>query len=152
MKTLNFSIIIETPRAVVWETMLSPETYKVWTEAFAEGSYYEGMWEKGARIRFLIPDGSGMIAEIAELRLHEYVSIRHLGWIENGIEDTESEEVRHWAPAYENYTFKDAGTSTELSIAVDILPEFEDYMNASWPRALASLKALCEEENEPKQH
>ncbi|MFZ1730871.1 MAG: SRPBCC domain-containing protein [Bacteroidota bacterium] len=145
MKTLNFSISIDAPRAAVWEAMLSPETYKIWAEYFAKGSYYEGSWEKGARIRFLIPDGSGMIAEIAECLPHSYTSIKHLGWISNGVEDTESEEVRFWAPAYENYTLSEAGTSTELSIAVDILPEFEEYMIASWPRALARLKSLCEE-------
>jgi hypothetical protein len=29
--------------------MLEPDTYRKWTEAFTEGSYYEGSWDKGAK-------------------------------------------------------------------------------------------------------
>lgn len=42
MKTLNFSIRIRAPRAAVWQTTFAHETYKAWTAAFCEGSYYEG--------------------------------------------------------------------------------------------------------------
>ena len=46
-----------------------------------------------------------MVSEIAENKPNEFISIRHLGYIANGIEDTQSEAIRAWAPAYENYTF-----------------------------------------------
>jgi hypothetical protein len=44
----------------------------------------------------------GIISEIAESRKNSFISIRHLGNILNGKEDPTSEEVRKWAPAYEN--------------------------------------------------
>jgi len=58
----------------------------------------------GERIQFLSPSGDGMVAEIAENRTNEFISIRQLGLIKKGVEDTESEAVRAWAPVYENYT------------------------------------------------
>jgi uncharacterized protein YndB with AHSA1/START domain len=144
MKQLHFSISISAPRENVWNTMLSSETYKVWTEPFCEGSYFQGSWEKGERIRFLAPNGSGMTSEVAESRPYEYISIRHLGYINDGVEDTESQQVRSWAPAYENYTFLANGNVTDVQVDLDITPEFEKYMLETWPKALSKLKALCE--------
>jgi hypothetical protein len=37
-----------------------------------------------------------MVAEIAENRRNEFISIRHLGFIANGIVDTTSEVVKAW--------------------------------------------------------
>ncbi|HET7793041.1 MAG TPA: SRPBCC domain-containing protein [Rhizobacter sp.] len=144
MKTLKFEIAIKAPRPRVWTTMLAPDTYKAWTAAFCEGSYYEGSWDKGAKIRFLAPSGDGMTAEIAENIPNEYVSIRHLGMFEKGVEDTTSEKVRAWAPAYENYRFADIPGGCQLSVALDTAPEWEQYMQETWPKALAVLKGLCE--------
>ena len=144
MKTLHFATVIRASRETVWDVMLAPDTFRLWTAEFVEGSYYEGSWEQGARIRFLAPDGNGMVSVIAESRPHEFLSIRHIGYVKDGVEDTESEMVRSWAPAYENYTLSDAGTSTELAVDNDVTPEFEEYMTKVWPLALARLKRLCE--------
>lgn len=146
MKTLHFEITLAAPRQRVWEHLLQPAGYEAWTAAFSEGSHYEGSWDAGARIRFLGPGGQdGMVAEIAEHRPAEFVSIRHLGFIQAGKEDTTSEAVRAWAPCYENYHAQDTPEGhTLLRVAMDCLPDFEDYMNERWPLALARLKALCE--------
>jgi hypothetical protein len=144
MKTLHFAIAIHAPREIVWDTMLAPETYRRWTAEFTEGSYYEGAFAEGARIRFLAPDGNGITSVVAEWRPHEFLSLKHLGYVKDGIEDTDSEAVRSWAPSFENYTFAEAGSSTELSVDLDVEPAFEEYMMKVWPKALASLKALCE--------
>jgi uncharacterized protein YndB with AHSA1/START domain len=143
-KRMHFAIRIDAPRTRVWDVMLAPETYKRWTAEFTPGSYYEGSWQAGERIRFLSPDGSGMLAEIAENRPHEYVSIRHIGEIRNGVEDTTSESVRKWAPAFENYTLSDAGSSTDVRVDMNVTPEYEEYMGRTWPAALNRLKELCE--------
>src|SRR5262245_38597047 len=93
MTTLQFSILIQAPRDVVWRTMFTDATYRPWTSAFGEGSYFEGDWNTGDRIRFLAPGGSGMSSVIAESRPHEFLSIKHLGMIVNGVDDTSSEQV-----------------------------------------------------------
>jgi hypothetical protein len=143
-KTLTFEIAIRAPRARVWDIMLDPETYKAWTSAFCEGSYFVGSWDEGAKIQFLSPSGDGMTAVIAENRPHEFVSIRHLGVIEKGVEDTSSAKVRAWAPAYENYRFSDLPDGCRLTVAVDTVAEYEQYMRDTFPKALALLKDLAE--------
>ena len=145
MKTLHFSTDIRANRQTVWDTMLAPDTYRLWTAEFAEGSYYEGAWEQGARVRFLGPSDDGMVAEVAACRPPEFLSLKHLGFVKDGVEDTESEMVRSWAPAFENYTLLDAGLSTHLQIDIDITPEWEEDMTTAWPKALTRLKRLCED-------
>ena len=141
----HHSIVIAAPAEQVYTTMIDPEAYKRWTAAFAEGSYFQGSWEKGARILFLSPTGCGMLATIAENRPFEYISIRHLGEIDaNGVEDTESEKVRAWAPAHENYTFTEVDGGTEVAVEMDVVADWEEYMKETWPKALVLLKDLCE--------
>ena len=142
---LHYSIEIEAPREKVWHTMLDSETYKQWTSAFGEGNYYEGSWDEGAEIKFLMADEQGgMIAEIAENRPHEFVSIRQLGMIGERSEGGAEPEIVRFDPFYENYTFADSPGGTELQIDMDIEPEFAGDMDDAWPRALAALKRLCE--------
>ena len=144
VKRIQFSVTIEAPVEEVWEVMFSAETYTQWTEAFAEGSYFEGSWSEGSRIRFLVPPGDGMVAEIAENRPHELMSIRHLGIVTKGVEDTESEAVRDWAPAYENYTFTSVPGGTKVTVDQDVTEDFEQSMRETWSKAFERLKVLCE--------
>ena len=37
MKTLHFNVIVQASRKAVWDAMLAPETYKIWTSEFMEG-------------------------------------------------------------------------------------------------------------------
>lgn len=144
MQKLHFSTTIAAAPNVVWDTMLAPDTYSDWTSAFMAGSHYEGSWEKGAKIRFLAPDGSGMVAEIAENRRNEYMSIRHLGVVNNGVEDLASDAVKSWAPAYENYRLSVVDGGTSLEVDMEVLPDHVAMMSEIWPKALARLKDLCE--------
>lgn len=144
VKRIQFSIDISAPVQRVFSVLTDPLGYRQWTSAFAEGSYFEGSWQQGGKIRFLSPSGDGMVAQIAENRPDEFISIRHLGTISNGIEDTSSEAVRAWAPAYENYTFIATPTGARLVVDQDVTEDFEAYLAAAWPRALELLKALCE--------
>ena len=147
VKRIQFSATINAPVPTVWRLMISPESYKRWASAFAEGSCFEGSWEQGAKVKFLASSGDGMAAEIAQNRKNEFISIRHLGFISNGVEDTTSESVRAWAPAYENYTFISVPEGTKLLVELDVYSEWEQYMNEAWPKALALLKQLSEAES-----
>jgi uncharacterized protein YndB with AHSA1/START domain len=142
--TLHYEIRIAAPRERVWKTMLEHGTYETWTSAFTEGSTYEGEFVQGGRLRFLSPDGSGIVSKVAELRAPAYLSIRHLGMIHNGVEDLESEEVKSWGEAYERYTLDATADGTHLRVALDTTPQSAEMMNASWAQGLAALKALCE--------
>jgi len=138
MKKLHFSIRIDAPRQLVWDTMLQPETYSQWTAAFCEGSYYKGSWETGSDIVFLSPSGEGMKAVIAENRPGEFLSIRHFGCVSNEKVEPITE------PAFENYAFRDVEGGTELGVEMDSPDQYEVLFQDMWPRALQLLKALCE--------
>jgi uncharacterized protein YndB with AHSA1/START domain len=144
LKRLQWSIDIAAPAAKVYQMLVGPESYKEWASAFAGGLYFEGSWQKGERIRFLTPDGHGVISEITENRSNEFISVRHLGHIDDDdVEDTSSEAIRSWAPAYENYTITAIPQGTKLTVDQDMTEDFES-MPEAWPKALWKLKALCE--------
>lgn len=148
MEIIKFSIIIDASREKVWNTMLQDETYRIWASEFAEGSCYVGSWEKGSEIHFLGPDEEGnmggMYSSIKENVEHEFISIEHLGMISNGIIDTTSDEVKKWTPSFENYILLPKENQTELLIEMQALPEYAPMFEEMWPRALATLKNLCE--------
>ncbi len=144
MEKIHFETIINAPVEKVWDTMLEDETYRQWTRAFTKGSHFEGSWKEGEKILFLDPEGDGMVSIIAENRLHEFISVKHIGIVKNGVEDTESEEAQKWAPAYENYTFTDHDGKTAVSVDMDIEEEYEAMFKEMWPKALDLLKDLCE--------
>ncbi|KFN49494.1 SRPBCC family protein [Arenimonas composti] len=146
-RRLKYTTTIAAPVPTVWRLMLAHESYRRWTAPFAEGSDFVGTWEEGSRIVFTGPSGDGMVAEIAVNREHEYISIRHLGVIQDGVEDTTSDAVRAWAPAYENYRFTAVPEGTRLDVELDVSDEWAAHMDAAWPKALAVLKALSEAES-----
>ncbi|MBP9773343.1 MAG: SRPBCC domain-containing protein [Candidatus Peribacteraceae bacterium] len=151
MQKIHLTTFIKAPRAKVWDTMLSDATYRDWTSAFCPGSYYKGNWEEGSKILFLGPDPTGankgvggMVSRIKKNKLHEFVSIEHLGLVRDGVEDTTSEATKGWAGAHENYTFNEKDGGTELVIDLDIMEEEKANMEAMWKKALLRLKELVE--------
>lgn len=149
MEKLHFSITVNAPQKKVWNTMLEENTYRQWTEAFASGSHYEGSWDEGSDILFLAPDESGemsgMISRIKENREPEFLSIEHIGVIQDGEKDTSSDAVKDWAGALENYTLKTNNGQTEVLVDMDINEEYEEMFREMWPKALQKLKKLAEE-------
>ncbi len=148
MKKLSLSILIDAPKQKVWNTMLEDKTYRIWTEEFSPGSHYVGNWNQGSKILFLGPttDGklAGMVSRIKENKLYKYISIEHLGEVYDGVEDTTSDRVKIWAGALENYTFIDKNGKTELVVDLDINEEYKEMFEGMWPKALKTLKELCE--------
>ena len=149
MQKLNFSIFINATQEKVWNTMLSDITYRKWTTPFHPGSYFKGEWSKGSKILFIGPDAEsgnemGMVSRIAENRLHEFISIEHLGIYDNGVEDTESEVAKQWVPAFENYFLSEKDGGTEVRVDVDISEEYKETFEEMWPKALQILKELAE--------
>lgn len=149
MQKLHFSIKINAPKEEVWHTMLDDRTYRIWTAAFNPGSYFKGDWNKGSKILFLGPDPKtgqegGMVSQIEENRPYEYLSIKHLGIVNDGIEDTTSEKVKDWAGAHENYTFKEIDGMTEVLVDIDSNDDLEEEFKDMWPKALEKLKEISE--------
>ena len=115
-----------------------------WATSFAEGSYYEGDCSQRSTIRFLTTGSHGMVSVIAKNRPNEYLSIKHIGVVNHGVDDTASDEVEAWAPAYDNYTLKEIDCGAELIVEMNVPPEYENYFAKTWPKALKAVKKLAE--------
>lgn len=143
MEKLQFKTVINAPREKVWDVITDENSYKEWTKIFEPTSHFEGEWKAGSKMLFLGIDEngvkSGMLSEIAEARHPEFISIKHLGEINKGVE-----EPKDWAPAYENYTLTEVDGGTELVVDQDMLEEYVEMFERLWPQALEKLKELSE--------
>jgi uncharacterized protein YndB with AHSA1/START domain len=147
MDKLHFSIVIKAPKEKVWNTMLDDKTYRQWTEAFMPGSYYKGDWSKGSKMLFIGPGENGeggMVSRIKDNQKYKYISIEHLGVVNEGKEDTTSVAVKSWAGALENYTLNEKDGTTEVLVDLDTVEEYKEMFESMWPKALMKLKDLAE--------
>jgi len=149
LNKIHFEILIDAKPEVVWAAVIDDPKYREWTRPFHEGSYFEGGWEKGDKIQFLAlndkGEKEGMFSEIAESRKPSFISIRHLGNIVAGKEDTESENAKKWVPVYENYTLTVVNGGTKFEVDVDSFDASLDEMfSGMWPKALKKLKEVAE--------
>ncbi|RZL32884.1 MAG: SRPBCC domain-containing protein, partial [Pedobacter sp.] len=145
----DFNIEINATREKVWDVLFGEKTYPLWTTAFSEGSNVKTDWQKGSKALFIDGNNRGMVSRIADNVTNEFMSIEHLGMYDNGVEDYESEEVKRWAGAKENYTLTDENGKTNLHIYME-MDESEankqmiEMFNGMWPKALAKVKELAE--------
>jgi len=145
MEKINFSTSINAPREKVWDILWNDDSYREWTSAFMEGSYAEtDNWKEGSKVLFLAPGRNGMVSTVAKNKKNEFMSFKHLGEVKNGVEDTESEKVKSWAGAMENYRLTDENGKTKLEVDMDSTDEFKDYFEKTWPVALEKVKELAE--------
>lgn len=151
MRRLRFSITIKAPKGEVWRAMLEDSTYRQWTSAFQEGSHAVTDWKEGSKALFLTPAGDGMVSRIVAHRPNEFLSIKHLGTVKNGVEDTESEEGKGWAGALENYELREKGGTSTLTVEMDVRDEYRSYFEETWPKALAKLKDISEKQRSESQ-
>ena len=69
---------------------------------------------------------------------------RALGCVVKGVDDFESDEVKAWTPAYENYTLTEVDGCTELAVDIEVPSTYQAFFEEVWPRALKAVKELSE--------
>lgn len=144
MERTQFKISIDAPREKVWDILWSESTYPEWTSAFSEGSRAETDWKKGSKVLFLGSSNEGMVAKIEDNIPNEFMSIRHVGVVKDGVEDLTSSQAQEWSGSLENYTLRNVNNKTELVVEMDITDEYRDYFNTTFPKALGKVKELAE--------
>lgn len=143
MSTLRFSQHIAASRQTVWQLMLLDDAgYRDWTSVFCEGSYYQGNWTAGSEIRFLTPQGQGLMARVAEVQAPVHVQLRHQREIESF--QLKPGEAADWHDSREEYWLHEEAGGTRVDVELEIVPEYEAMMAEMWPKALLRLKSLCE--------
>ena len=148
MEKIKFETTINAAAEKVYSIMLADATYRQWTAEFNPSSYYEGKWETGAKILFvgISKEGKkeGMVGMVKQAAPNKFISIEYLGLVSGGTEITSGPDIEGWAGATENYTFKDVNGQTLLQVEMDTNENFKSYFEATWPKALNKLKAICE--------
>jgi hypothetical protein len=152
MKTLQFQKDINASSQKVYETMLglqNKSTYEYWVATFNPTSTYEGSWDKGSKILFVGVDENGkrggMVSEIEEHQPAQFISIRHVGFVEGDTEITTGEQVEQWAGGHENYTYQENNGITTVTVQMDTIEAYEEYFNTHYPMALDKLKEISEQ-------
>lgn len=119
-------------------------TYQSWTTVFNPTSTVEGKWEEGSKIYFVGTDEhgnkGGMVSQIEALQPSRFVSIKHIGFLQNGKEITTGEQVECWSGGYESYTFEEQDGITTITVDLDTVEEYMDFFNEKYPQALSLLK------------
>lgn len=144
MKKLEFEITINAPREKTWGLLWADTSYQEWTAIFSEGSRAVTDWQTGSKVLFVNADNDGMVSMIAQNIPNEYMSIKHLGMVQNGVEDLEDAKGKEWYGAMENYTLTDVNGNTHLKVDIDITEEHEDYFRDAWPKAMNKIKEMAE--------
>lgn len=148
MKRKEFKTTIHAPREKVWGVLWNDATYRQWTAPFMEGSRAETDWSEGSKVRFLGPDGNGMVSKIKTNDPYEFMSIEHLGIVKEGVEDTTSEEAKKWKGAMENYSLSSFDGKTELLVETDIAEKHLAEFQKIWLEAIEKIKELSEIDNQ----
>ncbi len=151
MEKLQYTIRINAPAINVYDIMLgvsNKSTYEQWTALFNPTSTYEGSWLKGNKILFVGTDEQGekggMVSEIVENIPGKFVSIKHIGLLVGGVEQTDGPEIEKWTGGHENYNFEESKGVTTVCVELDMVEDFANYMNETYPKALVKLKEICE--------
>jgi uncharacterized protein YndB with AHSA1/START domain len=145
---LHFEVIIMARPDKVYSVMVDDKTYSEWTSVFDPTSHFTGSWEKGSKILFLGTDHNGgvrgMTSRIRENIPARFVSIEHLGIIENGKETLIGIRANKWAGALENYTLIENNGTTLLEVDMDVHEDYRSDLEEKCPKALKRLKEICE--------
>lgn len=143
MKKLQFSTSINAPASRVWEVLWNDNNYRQWTSVFSEGSHAVSDWKEGSPVHFLSNDGRGMYSVIDQCRENSLMAFRHLGMIKDGIEQPLDDESRKWTGSMEIYKLTETEGTTNLTVEVDVVEEYQDYFLEKFPKALEQVQNLC---------
>jgi len=139
MQKLFFEIQIDAPPEKVWDVLWSDMTYRQWTTAFTEGSFYMGTFEEGSIMKFFDPDNNGMYSRVEKNIPNKEMKFLHLGEIYGGVETEQN-----WGEATERYILEEIPTGTILKIEIQTPEEFKDFFEEKFPNALGIVKNLSE--------
>lgn len=145
METLDYEIIINAPKEKIWDVLFGQETYSEWTQFFSPGSQMKTDWQVGGKTYFVNPEGAGMVSTIDSLEKPDQIIFKHLGMVDkDGVEDTESMEIKQWSVCFEKYILIDYDGKTKLHVEVQVEKDWREHMNTGFTKGLEVVKNLSE--------
>lgn len=141
MQKMQFSIEINAPKAKVWTTLWSDETFRDWGNIIDEGQYMVGEMKEGNEVQFLSASGYGVTSLLEKLVPNEFVQIRQMADTQDhGAQEREKE----WTGGAETYSLTENDGVTTLAVEIDVPSELEEIFEDRFPKALERIKALAE--------
>lgn len=141
MKEMQFKIEINAPREKVWQILWEDESLRDWSGIVDPGTYMVGELKEGATVQFNSAEGYGVTSLVAELIPSEFILFKHQA-------DTQDAGKSHrddqWTGGQESYKLTENHGATTLEMRLDVPPELEKIMSASYPKALGRIKELSE--------
>lgn len=142
MKELEYQIIINKPKEIVWFTIWDDQSFRDWSNNIDEGTYMLGSIIEGNEIQFISSvNGYGVTSLISKLIPNEYVLFKHASDTQNTGTETRDKQ---WTGGSESYTLTENNGSTVLIIKSEIPDELVELFNVSMPKALERIKYLSE--------
>lgn len=139
MEKLHFNVQINAEPEKVWSVLWDDFSFRQWTSAFTEGSFYQGNLEENGVIKFLDPQNNGMFSKIVKLIPNQEIIFLHLGEIYNGVE-----APQNWEEATERYILTEHENTTSLEVEIQTSEEFKTFFEEKFPNALSNVKHLSE--------
>lgn len=140
MKQLVFITQINATPEKVWDVLFTQDSYRKWSSAMNEGTYFEGNWEEGTIMKFLDPKNNGMYNLIYKNIPNKTLKMKHLGWILEG-----ELSPQDWEESTVTYHLENNEDGTLLTAEVISLDEFVDFFNSKYPKNFELIKKLAEE-------
>lgn len=139
METLEYQIEINAEPEKVWTVLWSDISYRQWTSAFTEGSFYVGTWEENSIMKFFDPENNGMYSRVLKNDPNKEMIFLHLGEIFDGVEVPQD-----WGDATESYLLEETEDGTKLTAKIKSSEEFKGFFEDKFPNALKNVKHLSE--------
>jgi len=139
METLEYKIEINASPEKVWTILWDDMSYRQWTSAFTEGSFYIGTWEEDSLMKFFDPNNNGMYSRVLKNNPNKEMTFLHLGEIYDGVEVPQD-----WGDATESYLLEETEDGTKLTAKINTSEEFKVFFEDKFPNALQNVKNLAE--------
>jgi hypothetical protein len=139
MEKLTYEIEINAAPEKIWTVLWSEMTYRQWTAAFTEGSFYQGNLEEGSIVKFLDPNNNGMYSRVEKNIPNKEIKFLHLGEIYEGVEAPQD-----WGDATESYLLEETENGTILKSEIQTPDEFKEFFEEKFPKALEVIKNLSQ--------
>ncbi|GAA4154695.1 hypothetical protein GCM10022217_12030 [Chryseobacterium ginsenosidimutans] len=139
MEKLNFEIQINAEPEKVWSVLWDDISYRQWTTAFTEGSFYTGTLEEGSIVKFFDPNNNGMYSRVEKNIPNQEMKFLHLGDIYGGIETPQN-----WGDATEAWILEENEEGTKLKSEIQTNEEFKKFFEEKFPKAMQIVKQLSE--------
>ena len=142
MKELEYQIVINKSKEVVWDTLWDDQSFRDWANNIDEGIYMKGIMKEGNEIQYISSEnGYGVTSLIEKLNPNEFILLSHVA---DTKESGQKERKKEWTGGTESYSLAEINGVTTLIVKIDVPLEQEETFNVRFPKALERIKTLAE--------